>query len=498
MFVDPDSALTGTATVNLYTMTDITGTITIGGPSVPVNFTVPGQNARLTFSGTSGQQVTVHITGNTMTPGNCVTVLIPRSHNTPQASVSNQKASVSPAGQSATLLPDGHWLLIGGEGPDGPLGTAAVKDPRTGTVTPLPNGLQHPRAWHTATLLPNGTVLVLGGIGANGGVVDTAELFDLETQGFESLPPTGLSPRAYHTATLLTEGRVLVAGGLSARGETLGTVELWDPRTGSLARPASELLTPRRKHTATFLPDGTVLFWGGTDRNDAELSFGEVYDPATQHLRMETVQAQASADPPRLEASLPEDRAENVPLDAVIALRFSKPLRVETVNANSVTLHEPEGVVAAKVIPAEAGMLAFLTPKAPLLPGTTYTLSLTGLSDATGLTLPDSSVAFTTKGKQAADEIWTPGAGGWTTGLPDSPWQKLPPLQAPPGMTALAGQVLKLSGDPLANVTLQVRGLAAQTDNTGRFLLAPLTSGTSSAVHRRPQCQRTWEYLRHV
>src|SRR5712692_8269332 len=88
----------------------------------------------------------------------------------------------------------------------------------------LPTGLQQPRAWHTATLLPGGTVLVLGGIGANGGVVETAELFHLETQEFQSLPPTGLSPRAYHTTTLLTEGRLLVAGGLSPTGETLGTV----------------------------------------------------------------------------------------------------------------------------------------------------------------------------------------------------------------------------------------------------------------------------------
>jgi len=36
------------------------------------------------------------------------------------------------AGQSSTLLPNGRWLLIGGQGPTGSLGTAAVRDPDTG------------------------------------------------------------------------------------------------------------------------------------------------------------------------------------------------------------------------------------------------------------------------------------------------------------------------------------------------------------------------------
>lgn len=56
----------GTETLQLYAPTDVTGSLTIGGPSVTVNITTPGQNARLTFSGATGQQVTLHGTNNSI------------------------------------------------------------------------------------------------------------------------------------------------------------------------------------------------------------------------------------------------------------------------------------------------------------------------------------------------------------------------------------------------------------------------------------------------
>src|SRR6185437_14197764 len=62
-------------------------------------------------------------------------------------------------------------------------------------------------------------------------------------------------------------------------------------------------------------------------------------------------------------------------------------------------------------------------------------------------------------------------------GTGGSKWQELPPLQAAPGSTALAGQVLKLNGWPLQHVTLEMDGSKAHTDSTGRFLLRGLTAG---------------------
>ena len=66
ILIDPNTTGTGNLTVTLYNVVDFTGTVTPGGAAVAVPITIPGQNAQLTFSGTSGQQVTVHITANTV------------------------------------------------------------------------------------------------------------------------------------------------------------------------------------------------------------------------------------------------------------------------------------------------------------------------------------------------------------------------------------------------------------------------------------------------
>ena len=64
--VDPVNSDTGTMTLTLYEVVDVTGSITVGGSSVSVTTTTPGQNAVLTLEGTQGQQVTVRMTSNTV------------------------------------------------------------------------------------------------------------------------------------------------------------------------------------------------------------------------------------------------------------------------------------------------------------------------------------------------------------------------------------------------------------------------------------------------
>jgi hypothetical protein len=65
--VDPFSTYTGSVTLTLYDVpADVTGTLTVGGAAATITTTMPGQNASLTFDGTSGQQVTVHLTNSTI------------------------------------------------------------------------------------------------------------------------------------------------------------------------------------------------------------------------------------------------------------------------------------------------------------------------------------------------------------------------------------------------------------------------------------------------
>src|SRR2546423_1083964 len=66
------------------------------------------------------------------------------------------------AHHTATLLPDGKVLVVGGYDGNRDLATAEVYDPASRTWTAT-GSLANRRSNNTATLLPNGKVLVVGG-----------------------------------------------------------------------------------------------------------------------------------------------------------------------------------------------------------------------------------------------------------------------------------------------------------------------------------------------
>lgn len=71
ILVDPHGTNIGSVTLTLYEVpADVTGTITIGGPTVTMTTTVPGQNGQLSFSGTAGQRITANISNVNLTGGN--------------------------------------------------------------------------------------------------------------------------------------------------------------------------------------------------------------------------------------------------------------------------------------------------------------------------------------------------------------------------------------------------------------------------------------------
>jgi RHS repeat-associated protein len=402
------------------------------------------------------------------------------------------QTATNPAGQSTTLLPDGRLLLIGGKEEDGLRGGAAIRDGRTGETVALPSGLHQARAWHSATMLPDGRVLVVGGIDGDGQALESAEIFDPEAQTFEMLSPASFSPHAYHTATLLTDGQVLIAGGISDKGYASSRAELWDFQTKTTIKLPSQLSAARQKHRASLLPDGNVLFEGGNDENGAELAATELYNTEARAFNFTTIRSDLNdGDAPFLAASLPHDGAKDVPVESSVALRFSKPLQVESINSQSVKLVSAEGTIAIKIVPAENGRLAFIKPRGSLLSGSTYTLTVSGATNGTN-DLPATSITFTTKDKKddndrpeppsfTSDPDWLPNAdnlrGNWKGNFQKSFWQDLAPLQAAPGETALAGQVLTLVGQPLKDVTLRVGDKTVLTDNSGRFLLTSLSPG---------------------
>ena len=340
--------------------------------------------------------------------------------------------------------------------------------------------MKKPRAWHTSTVLPDGTVLIFGGVDSNGNIVSTGERFDPSSRTIQTEASLSLTPRAFHSATLLTDGQLLVAGGMSDRLTMSKTLELWDShKNRSVILSTRSML--RRRHFATLLPDGRVLFRSGEDSNGRPLQTGEVFDslakafePAGDDTSLDKSQGMTE-----VRATSPEDKTDDVPVDSLISVRFSRLVRVTSINEHSVEFTGPDGEVPSKIVAAENGRLAFLTPSADLTPGTAYSARLSGLIDDKGNFVASFQFTFTTAGQrpvQIGDEDWTP-TSDWQTHREPSKFESLPDLQGKKAETALAGQALKLNGQPLENVTLEVLGKRAKTDDTGRFILRDIPAG---------------------
>lgn len=422
--------------------------------------------------------------------------ILTESRNTKRTSAKPVQNSTRYKGQTSTLLPNGSLLLIGGIGPEGPLASLTISDPRREEVISLPD-MALARAWHSATMLPDGRVLIVGGIGANRQILSNAVIFDPEIREFEELPKAGFSPRAYHTVTLLTDGRVLVVGGLSKQERTVATAELWDPKTKIAVPLGDRLSASRRQHKAIILSDGNVLIEGGIDDNSHELRTAELFNAEAGSFSFTSFSSDQEKDGvPYLAASLPHDGITNVQLDGRIALRFSRALRVESINSETARLSDREGIVPAKVVPAENGRLVFITPVESLRVSTTYTVSIEKATDGARMLSP-ASISFTTIGdnkteggppniQPPGDSDWTPDAqnfrGDWRSKFEKSSWHDQPALQASQGETAISGKVLTLRGQPLPDVSIAIGEKTVRTDKTGRFLLTSVSAGRQVMV----------------
>ena len=226
----------------------------------------------------SGHTATLLANGKVLVTGGSVVYLAPLASAElydPTSGTFTATGAMTMAREShtATLLPNGKVLVAGGDNNVGEntmveLSSAELYDPFSGTFTTT-GALATARKWHTATLLPNGTVLVVGGCDEVLSFA-SAELYDADSGTFS---PTGsmATTRASHTATLLPSGKVLVAGG-DAYVDAFSSAELYDPMSGTFAATGT-MTAERSRHTATLLTSGKVLVAGGGILSSAEIYY---------------------------------------------------------------------------------------------------------------------------------------------------------------------------------------------------------------------------------
>lgn len=195
---------------------------------------------------------------------------------------------------ATTLLADGVVLITGGaillNQPTNTTYVLTYSPPSASTLAPA-GGMSQSRAGHTATRLPNGQVLVVGGYVLSQSALKLAELYNPVSTAFDPIAPLGLPPggnpqqmkelRAFHTANLIQlsdpdpmvqgdeEAVVVISGGVSsliAGAQYSNTVEVYEHRTS--VRGFSALIsgvTKRARHTTTPLPTGDLLLAGGVN-----------------------------------------------------------------------------------------------------------------------------------------------------------------------------------------------------------------------------------------
>jgi hypothetical protein len=107
--------------------------------------------------------------------------------------------------------------------------TCELYDANTGNWSVV-GSLALARFLHTATLLPDGRVLVVGGrvFTPSFAALASAEIFDPTTGLFSSAGDLAIG-RDSHTATALLDGSVLIVGGVDTPVNAVGPVELYRP-----------------------------------------------------------------------------------------------------------------------------------------------------------------------------------------------------------------------------------------------------------------------------
>jgi hypothetical protein len=252
----------GSAALQLSLLLALTVGAQVGGPKYIQNRAAGAVRRLLTRHGVNASFLSAPVSSQAALAALAVAAPLPQSNS----------LIVERRGHSATRLPDGSVLVLGGETSNGVVNGSEIFDPSTRAFS-LGAAAAVARADHAALRLADGRVLVTGGRNHDGPLAST-EIYD-PAAGTFSEGPAMARARSGHTATLLSDGRVLVAG-----GDEEGTAEVFDAQAASVAALEEPLYAARSRHSALLLKDGKVLIVGGDSPYGNPVQTGEVFDPS--------------------------------------------------------------------------------------------------------------------------------------------------------------------------------------------------------------------------
>ena len=439
---------------------------------------------------------------------------------------------VARASHTATLLADGTVLIHGGVDATGAAITQdEVFDPASGQSMLLSATGLLARSHHTATVLSDGRVLITGGVDLRGTPISNAEIYNPLTQQVDTSTAGVDTACLDAVAAMLPNGLVLISGGVDAAGKPLTTSSLYDPVAqafSSLTSSAAQTLsTPlvtgsAMPSVATSLPSASAVDVGVGAQ--LMVRFSTRLNVSTLNAATVTLIGPSGATP-----------LKAVGTDAGVLL-FVTPAQ-QLLPASQYTLFVQGAQDNAKhVLPMFSVGFTTQTISAGHSNGSAAAAGA-GASNAASQAAGSNALTHSQAALSGIDEEWIPQErnrhGEWmshraylaqsslpqqfqlrqliqsrTPTVPDaaalvtahavsdqSPrvqltsWHDVDVMakvqnaatvaNAAPGtgITSLSGQVLRLNGLPLSNVTMQVGTILTKTDAHGEFMLSGVPSG---------------------
>jgi hypothetical protein len=265
--VDPIGSATGSATLTLHDVpTDVVAGIVPGGPPLTVTITSPGQNARVTFTGSAGQRVSLEVANVSIGTSTCCGAKLSLLDPGGATLASILSFGTSGAFLDATTLPVAgtYTILVDPQGTATGSADLRLYDvPADATVAAIPGGPAATVA--TSTAGQNAAVTFSGTAGQRvslriGPTCCIEKVTLLAPGGATLFGPTsfGTGGGFVDTETLLANGTytvVLDPAGLSTGSTTVTLYDVPSDLTGSIAPGSSLTLTtsvPGQNASATF------------------------------------------------------------------------------------------------------------------------------------------------------------------------------------------------------------------------------------------------------